>query len=130
MLGSVQFQMVSVCSGRPICAPPHLSGVSPNVALETCSGLLELITPLARPACSFFAVFFSPFCWCMHGSSPLEAFQTLHRSVLALFSICTFYNQPVRTPVRRAHVSTSGVGTSLHGAAGGSRGQLLTLCTA
>ena len=26
---SVQFKMASMCSGKPICAPPHLSGVSP-----------------------------------------------------------------------------------------------------
>ena len=33
---SVQFKMVSMRSGRPICAPPpSLRGVSPKVALET-----------------------------------------------------------------------------------------------
>ena len=31
---SVQFKMVSVHSGRPICAPPHLTGVSPMLPLK------------------------------------------------------------------------------------------------
>ena len=31
---SVQFKMVSMHSGRPICAPPHLSGVSPCLCAQ------------------------------------------------------------------------------------------------
>ena len=34
MIGSVQFKMVSVRTGRPICAPPRLSGVSPMLPLK------------------------------------------------------------------------------------------------
>ena len=34
-LSSVQFEMISVHSGKPICAPPRLSEVSPNIAFET-----------------------------------------------------------------------------------------------
>ena len=30
---SVQFKMVSKCSGKPICAPPHVSEVSPMLPL-------------------------------------------------------------------------------------------------
>ena len=32
---SIQFKMVYMRSGRPTCAPPRLSGVSPHVAVET-----------------------------------------------------------------------------------------------
>ena len=32
---SVQFKRVSMRSEKPICAPPHLSEMSPNVAFET-----------------------------------------------------------------------------------------------
>ena len=39
---SVQFKMVSMHSGRPICTPPCLSGV-PNVALETVQMLVWLL---------------------------------------------------------------------------------------
>ena len=31
---SVQFKMISMCSGRPVCAPPRLSGVSPMLSLK------------------------------------------------------------------------------------------------
>ena len=30
----VQFKMVSMCSEKPICAPPHLSEVSPTLPLK------------------------------------------------------------------------------------------------
>ena len=38
-ISSVQFKMVFIRSGRPIWAPPGLSGVSPNVAIKTVSML-------------------------------------------------------------------------------------------
>ena len=46
---SLQFKMVSMRSGRPICAPPRLSGDSPNVALETVPMLVWFTMALSRP---------------------------------------------------------------------------------
>ena len=35
VFSSVQFKMVSMCSGKPICTPSHLSGVSPILPLKS-----------------------------------------------------------------------------------------------
>ena len=46
---SVHFQVVSMHSENPICAPPRLSEVSPNVAFETVPMFVWLTMALSRP---------------------------------------------------------------------------------